>query len=185
MAEEKKAEKKDRFKLAKEFKAFISRGNVLDMAVGLIIGSAFTAIVNSLVGDLLMPLLGLLTGKMDFSQLKLVLQPAVEEVLDETGAVVTPAVAEISLNYGSYIQSVISFLLNITTNKQPQPQQPANPPPQADQQKPQADTKKDEVKKEEVKKEEEPKPEPKPDPQIVLLTEIRDLLKEKETSVDK
>ena len=111
MAEEKKVEKKDRFKLAKEFKAFISRGNVLDMAVGLIIGSAFTAIVNSLVGDLLMPLLGLLTGKMDFSQLKLVLQPAVEEVLDETGAVVTPAVAEISLNYGSFIQSVISFLL--------------------------------------------------------------------------
>ena len=105
MAEEKKVEKKDRFKLAKEFKAFISRGNVLDMAVGLIIGSAFTAIVNSLVGDLLMPLLGLLTGKMDFSQLKLVLQPAVEEVLDETGAVVTPAVAEISLNYGSFIPS--------------------------------------------------------------------------------
>ena len=163
MAEEKKAEKKDRFKLAKEFKAFISRGNVLDMAVGLIIGSAFTAIVNSLVGDLLMPLLGLLIGKMDFSQLKLVLQPAVEEVLDETGAVVTPAVAEISLNYGSFIQSVISFLLIalavfiiVKANS-----------------------------KLHRKKEEEPKPEPKPDPQIVLLTEIRDLLKEKETSVDK
>ena len=159
MAEEKKAEKKDRFKLAKEFKAFISRGNVLDMAVGLIIGSAFTAIVNSLVGDLLMPLLGLLTGKMDFSQLKLVLQPAVEEVLDETGA----AVAEISLNYGSFIQSVISFLLIalavfILVKA---------------------------ISKLHRKKEEEPKPEPKPDPQIVLLTEIRDLLKEKETSVDK
>ena len=163
MAEEKKAEKKDRFKLAKEFKAFISRGNVLDMAVGLIIGSAFTAIVNSLVGDLLMPLLGLLTGKMDFSQLKLVLQPAVEEVLDETGAVVTPAVAEISLNYGSFIQSVISFLLialaDVILAK-------------AISQLPR-------------KKQEEPMPEPKPDPQIVLLTEIRDLLKEKETSVDK
>ena len=163
MAEEKKAEKKDRFKLAKEFKAFISRGNVLDMAVGLIIGSAFTAIVNSLVGDLLMPLLGLLTGKMDFSQLKLVLQPAVEEVLDETGAVVTPAVAEISLNYGSFIQSVISFLLIalavfILVKA---------------------------ISKLHRTKEEEPKPEPKPDPQIVLLTEIRDLLKEKETSVDK
>lgn len=163
MAEEKKVEKKDRFKLAKEFKAFISRGNVLDMAVGLIIGSAFTAIVNSLVGDLLMPLLGLLTGKMDFSQLKLVLQPAVEEVLDETGAVVTPAVTEISLNYGSFIQSVISFLLIalavfILVKA---------------------------ISKFHRKKEEEPKPEPKPDPQIVLLTEIRDLLKEKETSVDK
>ena len=163
MAEERKAEKKDRFKLAKEFKAFISRGNVLDMAVGLIIGSAFTAIVNSLVGDLLMPLLGLLTGKMDFSQLKLVLQPAVEEVLDETGAVVTPAVAEISLNYGSFIQSVISFLLIalavfILVKA---------------------------ISKLHRQKEEEPQPEPKPDPQIVLLTEIRDLLKEKETSVDK
>ena len=66
MADEKK-EKKDKFKLAKEFKAFISKGNVLDMAVGLIIGSAFTAIVNSVVGDLLMPVLGLITGKVDYS----------------------------------------------------------------------------------------------------------------------
>lgn len=163
MAEEKKVEKKDKFKLVKEFKAFISKGNVIDMAVGLIIGSAFTAIVNSLVGDLLMPLLGLLTGKMDFSQLKLVLQPAVEEVLDDTGAVVTPAVAEISLNYGSFIQSVISFLLIaaavfILVKI---------------------------ISKLHRKKQEEPKPEPKPDPQIVLLTEIRDLLKEKEASKNK
>lgn len=157
MAEEKTdPKKKDKLKLAKEFKAFISRGNVLDMAVGLIIGSAFTAIVNSLVGDLLMPLLGLLTGKMDFSQLKLVLQPAVEEVLDEaTGEVVTPAVAEISLNYGAFIQSIISFLLIalavfILIKF---------------------------ISKLHRKKKEEPKPEPKPDPQIVLLTEIRDLLK--------
>ena len=97
MAEEKKPEqKKDKFKLAKESKAFISKGNVLDMAVGLIIGSAFTAIVNSLVGDLLMPVLGLITGKMDFSELKLIIQPAVEEVLNEAGEVVTPGVAEIS-----------------------------------------------------------------------------------------
>ena len=79
MAEEKK--KKDKFKLAKEFKAFISKGNVLDMAVGLIIGSAFTAIVNSVVGDLLMPVLGLITGKMDFSAMKWVIQTGVEEVL--------------------------------------------------------------------------------------------------------
>lgn len=157
MAEEKtEAKKKDKFKLAKEFKTFISRGNVLDMAVGLIIGSAFTAIVNSLVGDLLMPVLGLLTGKMDFSQLKLVLQPAVEEVVDEaTGEVVTPAVAEISLNYGAFIQSIISFLLIalavfILVKF---------------------------ISKLHRKKKEEPKPEPKPDPQIVLLTEIRDLLK--------
>ena len=165
MAEEKKPEvKKEKFKLAKEFKAFISKGNVLDMAVGLIIGSAFTAIVNSLVGDLLMPVLGLLTGKMDFSQLKLVLQPGVEEVVDEvTGDVIDPGVAEISLNYGSFIQSIINFLLIalavfILIKA---------------------------VAKLHHKKKEEPKPEPKPDPQIVLLTEIRDLLKEKETSENK
>lgn len=158
MAEEKKPEvKKDKFKLAKEFKAFISKGNVLDMAVGLIIGSAFTAIVNSVVGDLLMPVLGLITGKVDFSQLKLVLQP---EELNEAGEVV---VAEVAVRYGVFIQSIISFLLIalsvfilvkvISGLKR--------------------------------KKKEEPKPEPKPDPQIVLLTEIRDLLKEKETSSNK
>lgn len=164
MAEEKKPEqKKDKFKLAKEFKAFISKGNVLDMAVGLIIGSAFTAIVNSLVGDLLMPVLGLITGKVDFSELKLVIQPAVEEVLNEAGEVVTPGVAEISINYGAFIQSIISFLLIALA----------------------VFALLKVISKLHRKKKEEPKPEPKPDPQIVLLTEIRDLLKEKETSANK
>ena len=164
MAEEKKPEqKKDKFKLAKEFKAFISKGNVLDMAVGLIIGSAFTAIVNSLVGDLLMPVLGLITGKMDFSELKLIIQPAVEEVLNEAGEVVTPGVAEISINSGAFIQSIISFLLIALA----------------------VFALLKVISKLHRKKKEEPKPEPKPDPQIVLLTEIRDLLKEKETSANK
>lgn len=164
MAEEKKPEQnKDKFKLAKEFKAFISRGNVLDMAVGLIIGSAFTAIVNSLVGDLLMPVLGLITGKVDFSELKLVIQPAVEEVLNEAGEIVTPGVAEISINYGAFIQSIISFLLIALS----------------------VFALLKVISKLHRKKKEEPKPEPKPDPQIVLLTEIRDLLKEKEISANK
>ena len=164
MAEEKKPEqKKDKFKLAKEFKAFISKGNVLDMAVGLIIGSAFTAIVNSLVGDLLMPVLGLITGKVDFSELKLVIQPAVEEVLNEAGEIVTPGVAEISINYGAFIQSIISFLLIALS----------------------VFALLKVISKLHRKKKEEPKPEPKPDPQIVLLTEIRDLLKEKATSANK
>ena len=166
MTEEKKPEqKKDKFKLAKEFKAFISKGNVLDMAVGLIIGSAFTAIVNSLVGDLLMPVLGLITGKMDFSELKLIIQPAVEEVLNEAGEVVTPGVAEISINYGAFIQSIISFLLIALA----------------------VFALLKVISKLHRKKKEEPKPEPKPkpDPQIVLLTEIRDLLKEKETTENK
>lgn len=161
MAEEKKPEaKKEKFKLAKEFKAFIAKGNVLDMAVGLIVGSAFTSIVNSLVGDLLMPLLGIITGKVDFSELKLVLQPGVEEVVDEAGNVTTEAVAEISLNYGAFIQSIISFLLIALS----------------------VFLLVKAISKLHRKKKEEPKPEPKPDPQIVLLTEIRDLLKEKETT---
>ena len=147
--------KKEKFKLAKEFKAFITRGNVLDMAVGLIVGSAFTAIVNSLVGDLLMPALGMITGKIDFSEMKWVLVKPVEEVLAEDGTVVTEAVAEVAIRYGAFIQNVISFLLvalsvfiivKVFSKLQ-------------------------------RKKAEEPKPEPKPDPQIVLLTEIRDLLK--------
>ncbi|MBE6901546.1 MAG: large-conductance mechanosensitive channel protein MscL [Ruminococcaceae bacterium] len=151
-------EKKEKFKLAKDFKAFITRGNVLDMAVGMIVGSAFTAIVNSVVGDLLMPALGMLTGKIDFSEMKWVLVKGVEESVDATTGEVIPAVAEVAIRYGAFIQNVISFLLvalsvflivKLFSKLQ-------------------------------RKKAEEPKPEPKPDPQIVLLTEIRDLLKKDE-----
>lgn len=80
----------------KEFKEFISRGNVMDMAVGIIIGGAFTAIVNSLVNDILMPLLSILTGGMDFSSLSIVLG------VGENAA---------TLNYGLFIGAVINFLL--------------------------------------------------------------------------
>lgn len=159
MAEEKK-EKKKRLGIIGEFKTFISRGNVLDMAVGLIIGSAFTAIVNSLVGDLLMPLLSMITGKVDFTEWKLVLQDA---VLDEAGEEVSAA---ISINYGSFIQYIINFLLIaisvfllvkvINTIRE------------------KAEKKK--KAEEEAAAAEEP---PAPDPQLVLLEEIRDLLKEK------
>lgn len=83
-------------KIIKEFKEFISRGNVMDMAVGVIIGSAFTAIVNSLVKDLLNPLLGLLTGGMDFSALSITI-----------GRGENPAV----FAYGAFISAVINFLL--------------------------------------------------------------------------
>ena len=82
-------------KILKEFKEFISKGNVLDMAVGVIIGGAFTAIVNSLVNDIFMPLLGLLTGGMNFAGLSL--------RLGENDADV--------LQYGAYIAAVINFLL--------------------------------------------------------------------------
>ena len=82
--------------LAKEFKEFISRGNVMDMAVGVIIGGAFTAIVNSLVGDIINPLLSLLTGGYDLTTLCVVFGEG------ENAA---------SLNYGSFISAIINFLL--------------------------------------------------------------------------
>ena len=79
-----------------EFKKFIARGNVMDMAVGIIIGGAFTAIVTSLVNDILMPVLSLLTGGFDFSALCIVLG-------EGEGAA--------TLNYGSFIAAIINFLL--------------------------------------------------------------------------
>ena len=129
-------------KFLEEFKEFALKGNVVDMAVGVIIGGAFGTIVNSLVGDIMMPLFGVLTGGTDFSKLAIQLGP------------------ENFLNYGSFIQNIINFLIiagsmfamikamNTLTSK--------------------------------FKKEEEAKPEePKGPTQEELLTEIRDLLKEK------
>lgn len=88
----------------KEFKEFISKGNVMDMAIGIVIGGAFAAIVNSVVNDILMPIIGFLTAGVDFTDLKVVLQKAVLE----GGEVVKP---EVSLNYGSLIQTIINFLI--------------------------------------------------------------------------
>ena len=83
-----------------EFKKFAMRGNVIDMAVGIIIGAAFGKIVNSLVEDVLMPPIGLLLGKVDFSDLKL--------TLAEKGA---NGVEEVSIRYGAFINALISFLI--------------------------------------------------------------------------
>lgn len=82
--------------IASEFKKFILRGNVIDLAVGVIIGGAFQAIVNSLVDDLIMPFISMLTGGIDFSEWKLVLGEG------EHAA---------TLNYGSFISAVINFLI--------------------------------------------------------------------------
>lgn len=88
----------------KEFKEFISKGNVMDMAIGIVIGGAFAAIVNSVVNDILMPIIGFLTAGIDFTDLKIVLQQAVVE----GGEIVKP---EVSLNYGTLIQTIINFLI--------------------------------------------------------------------------
>jgi len=127
-----------------EFKEFISRGNVIDLAVGVIIGGAFTSIVNSLVKDVIMPIIGWIFGGIDFTSLKYVITPGTEEV------------AEAAIYYGNFIQNVVNFILVAFTifclvriiNKFRR------------------------------KKEEAPKAPPAPSKEEVLLTEIRDLLKE-------
>lgn len=89
----------------KDFKAFITKGNILDMAVGVIIGSAFNQIVTSLVNDILMPVIGKLCNTQDLADLKAVITP---EVLDAEGAVET---AEVAIRYGQFISYVINFLI--------------------------------------------------------------------------
>lgn len=85
--------------MLKEFTKFIMRGNVLDLAVGIIIGAAFTSIVNSLVNDVIMPPIGLLVGGIDFSQIAIVLQPAQGEQ------------AEVAIRIGVFINALINFLI--------------------------------------------------------------------------
>lgn len=131
-----------------EFKEFISRGNVMDMAVGIIVGSAFTAIVTSLVNDLIMPLVGIITGGINISDLA-----------------VTVGTAD--LKYGSFLQAVINFLIiSFVVFSMVKVMNAARA--------------KAEVLAGKKKAEEEKKEEEKPDPQIVLLTEIRDLLQKEE-----
>jgi large conductance mechanosensitive channel len=85
--------------MLKEFRDFIARGNVVDLAVGVIIGGAFGAIVKSLVDQIVMPPIGLLTGGVDFSALKWVLKPALGKA------------AEVAIGYGVFINTVIQFLI--------------------------------------------------------------------------
>lgn len=136
--------------IVKEFKEFVNRGNVVDMAVGVVIGGAFGKIVTSFVNDVLMPPLGLLLGGMDFKELKWIMQPG---TLDEAGQMV----GEVALNYGMFIQSVIDFFIiafaifmlikGMNKLKREKPAEPEAPAPKAE--------------------------------DVVLLEEIRDLLKNK------
>ena len=138
----------------KEFKTFALKGNVVDMAVGIIIGGAFGKIVTSLVNDIIMPPIGMLLGNKNFSELAVTLKPAEGD-------------AEAVLwKYGSFIQVCVDFLIVAISvfimikiiNKLSEIRR-----------------KEEEVVKEEVKEAEEPKP----SNEEVLLTEIRDLLKER------
>lgn len=136
-----------------DFKAFAMKGNVVDMAVGVIIGGAFGKIVSSLVNDVIMPVVGLATGGVNFTSLSAELSGA--QVDPATGEVVKEAV---SLNYGMFIQNIVDFLiiaLSIFVVLRL-------------------------MMKFKKKEEEVPAAAPEPSKEEVLLTEIRDLLKNKQ-----
>ena len=91
-------------KFSKDFKEFIAKGNVMDMAVGVVVGGAFNKIVTSLVNDIIMPLIGLLMGGISVADMKVVLA---EAVMDGE----TVVKAENALKYGNFIQTIIDFLI--------------------------------------------------------------------------
>lgn len=93
-----------------DFKAFLMKGEIVNLATAVIVGGAFGKIVTSFTNDVLMPPIGLLLGKVDFKNLKIVLQDAVPAVV-ENGTEKVPAVAEVSLNYGAFIQTVFDFVI--------------------------------------------------------------------------
>ncbi len=180
-----------------EFKAFALKGNVVDMAVGVIIGGAFGKIVTSLVNDIIMPSVGTLLGGVDLKELSYTLKEGVEavpaqeavlydadvlndagEIIHHAGEVMTPAVEAVEavdpviLTYGNFIQTTVDFLIiaisvfvmikifnkltSIRLKKKEEEEAAAAPEPEP-----------------------EPAPEPEPTKEEVLLTEIRDLLKER------
>jgi large conductance mechanosensitive channel len=143
--------------MIKEFKEFILKGNMIDMAVGIIIGAAFGTVVKSLVDNIIMPPIGMILNGIDFSNLRIVLQKGVDEVVDASGAVTNPGSAEVAIAYGTFINDAITlvivgfcvFMLIKAVNK---------------------------LRKKEA---EAPATPPKPSPEETLLTEIRDLLARK------
>ena len=117
--------------MVKEFKEFISRGNVVDLAVGVVIGGAFGAIVTSLVNDIVMPPIGLLTSKVNFADKKFPLAP---DVVGADGKTVPGA----AIAYGHFIQTIISFIIiafviflvvkGVNSLKRKEAEKPAEPP---------------------------------------------------------
>lgn len=145
-------------KFFSEFKEFAMRGTVVDMAVGVIIGAAFGKIVSSLVNDIIMPLIGVVTGGMNFTDYKLVVQKAVMDGQE----IIKP---EVTMNWGAWVQTVVDFLIvafcifvmikfinNLRKKAERQKEAEAEPAPAA----------------------------PEPTKEEQLLAEIRDLLKEQQ-----
>ncbi len=97
--------------MLKEFKEFAMRGNVVDMAVGIIIGAAFGTIVKSLVADVIMPPIGLALGNVDFANLFIVLKHGAEMAAPYASLADAQAAGAVTLNYGAFVNTVISFLI--------------------------------------------------------------------------
>lgn len=93
-----------------EFKAFLMKGEIVTLATAVIVGGAFGKIVTSFTNDVLMPPIGILLGKVDFKDLKLVLQDGIPAVT-ENGTEITPAVAEVAIMYGAFIQTILDFVI--------------------------------------------------------------------------
>lgn len=94
-----------------DFKKFITRGNVIDMAVGVVVGGSFSKIVNGLVTLIINPFVGMFIKQGSLDSIKTVIHPAVEEVVDETGAVIQEAVAEVAILWGTWFQTIIDFII--------------------------------------------------------------------------
>jgi large conductance mechanosensitive channel len=97
--------------MLKEFKAFIMRGNVLDLAVGIIIGAAFGTIVKSLVDDVIMPPIGLALGNVDFSNLFVLLKEGAKTAPPYASLADAKAAGAVTINYGQFINNVVTFII--------------------------------------------------------------------------
>lgn len=96
--------------MMKDFKSFAMRGNVVDLAVAVVIGAAFGKIIASFVNDVLMPPIGLLMGGADFSKLKVVLKDGSDAIMNGD-AIVTPAITEVAIKYGAFVNTVVDFTI--------------------------------------------------------------------------
>lgn len=95
----------------KEFKEFAMRGNLVDLAIGVVIGGAFGKLTTSFIGDIVMPPIGKLMGNVDFSKMQYVIQAGVPEIKDPSGAITQPAVAEVAVKYGMFINTLFDFVI--------------------------------------------------------------------------
>jgi len=94
-----------------EFKAFALKGNLIDFAVGVVVGGGFTKITSTFIDGIVMPLIGKIVGGQDFSELKFKIQDGTKEVLDVSGNIVNRAVPEVYIRYGEFISAVIDFFM--------------------------------------------------------------------------